>query len=222
MMPATADLPEYKFHRLEMDFSPPGEPAFWKAVPGLTIDNYLWLDNGYRPRVEVKVGYTRRFIYTFFRVFEKRVRIQYLEFQNPVWKDSCVEFFIDPFPEKERGYINIETNAAGAMLIAFGPNRDMRSPIPSQDLPGLEIATSVKGKLEGGHGADYWTLSYRLPLSLFEKYYGSAVTPGHRARANFYKCGDETNPPHFGAWNPVLVAEPDFHRPEFFGRVFFL
>ncbi len=222
MKPPGPNLPEYKIQRLGRDFSPPGEPALWQAVPALTIDNYLWLDNGYRPRVEVRVGYTGRFIYTSFQVFEKRVRIQYLEFQDPVWKDSCVEFFIDPFPEKEGGYINIETNAAGAMLIAFGPDRVTRVPIPREDLPGLEIATSVKGRIEGEHGADYWTLSYRLPLGLFEKYYGSMVTPGRRARANFYKCGDETDPPHFGAWNPVLVAEPDFHRPKFFGRVLFL
>jgi hypothetical protein len=203
MKPPGPNLAEYEIQPLERDFSPPGEPALWQAVPALTIDNYLWLDNGYQ-------------------VFEKRVRIQYLEFQDPVWKDSCVEFFIDPFPEKERGYINIETNAAGAMLIAFGPDRETRTPIPREDLPGLEIATSVQGRIEGEHGADYWTLSYRLPLGLFEKYYGSVVTPGRQARANFYKCGDEIDPPHFGAWNPVLVAEPDFHRPEFFGRVLFL
>jgi hypothetical protein len=222
MKPTRPNLPEYQIQRLDRDLSPPGEPALWQGVPVLAIDNYLWLDNGYRPRVEVKVGYTLRFIYASFQVFEKRVRVQYVEFQDPVWKDSCVEFFIDPFPEKELGYINIEANAAGAMLIAFGPDRDNRTPIPREDVPGFEIATSIKGRIEGEHGANDWTLCYRLPLALFEKYYGTEVTPGRRARANFYKCGDETDPPHFGAWNPVLVEEPDFHRPEFFGRLLFL
>ncbi len=222
MTSARPDLHEYQISRLPGDFSPPGGAGLWRAIPALTIENYLWLDNGYRPRVEVKVGYTGRFIYTSFLVFEKRVRIRYLDFQDPVWKDSCVEFFIDPFPEKERGYINIETNASGAMLIAFGPDRENRAPIPKEDLPGFEIAASIKGKIDGEHGADSWTLGYRLPLALFENYYGASVTPGRQARANFFKCGDETDPPHFGAWNPVLVASPDFHRPEFFGRVLFL
>jgi hypothetical protein len=44
---------------------------------------------------------------------------------------------------------------------------------------------------------------------------------GHVARANFYKCGDETETPHFGAWSPVQTPQPDFHRPEFFGRLVF-
>ncbi len=222
MKSARLNLPEHQISRLPEDFSPPGDASQWRTIPALTIDNYLWLDNGYRPRVEVKVGYTGRFIYTSFLVFEKRVRVQHLDFQDPVWKDSCVEFFIDPFPEKKCGYINIETNAAGALLIAFGPDRDTRVPIPKKDLPGFEIAASIKGRIDGEHGSDSWTLGYRLPLALFENYYGASVTPGCRARANFYKCGDETDPPHFGAWNPVPVAAPDFHRPEFFGRVVFL
>ena len=38
---------------------------------------------------------------------------------------------------------------------------------------------------------------------------------------NFYKCGDKQVEPHYLSWNPVLTDNPDFHRPEYFGKVIF-
>ena len=46
--------------------------------------------------------------------------------------------------------------------------------------------------------------------------YGSGLKPGVKLRGNFYNC-DESIHPHFGTWNPVVAAQPDFHRPECFG-----
>jgi len=215
------DLPEYRIARLERDFPVPGDPSFWSRIPALTIHHYLWLDNGYSPHVEVRLCYSARNLYVHFDVFEAKIRVRFTRFQDPVYKDSCVEMFIDPFPAMRLGYINVETNAAGAALVSIGPDRSRRTPIPQVDLEGFEVVSSVKGPISGYHGAEFWTLAYQLPLALFEKHYGSKIMPGHVARANFYKCGDETETPHFGAWSPVRTPQPDFHRPEFFGRLIF-
>ena len=48
--------------------------------------------------------------------------------------------------------------------------------------------------------------------------YGRRPGPGAAMRGNFYCC-DETLHPHFGSWNPIKAPEPDFHRPECFGRL---
>ncbi len=213
---------EYKIKRIHEDFSLPGESRFWEGIPAASVDHYLWLDNGYRPRVEARVCYSPNNLYVHFIAYEPRIRVKFTRFQDPVWKDSCVEFFVDPFPEKKVGYINIETNAVGAMLIHIGPDRKTRPPISAEDLKGLEIVTSVKEPVDGLHGADFWTLAYKIPLALFEKYYGDRIAPGRQARGNFYKCGDETEIPHYGAWSPVDSPKPDFHLPEFFGRLLFL
>jgi hypothetical protein len=42
-----------------------------------------------------------------------------------------------------------------------------------------------------------------------------------KASANFYKCGDETAVTHYVTWNPVKTNNPDYHQPEFFGKVEF-
>src|SRR4030042_5263739 len=166
------DLAEYRVARVRADFSVPGEPSFWSAIPALTINHYLWLDNGYKPHVEVRLSYSPQNLYVHFDVFEAKIRVRFTQFQDPVYKDSCVEFFVDPFPEKKVGYINFETNAVGAMLVAIGPDRSRRTPVTQTDLEGSEIVSSVKGTISGYHGAEFWSLAYKLPLPLFENNYG--------------------------------------------------
>ena len=39
--------------------------------------------------------------------------------------------------------------------------------------------------------------------------------------ANFYKCGDKLQTPHFLSWNPIDLEKPNFHCPEFFGMLRF-
>lgn len=214
--------PEYRVARVDEDFFVPGRASFWSTLPVATIDHYLWLDNDYRPRVEIRACYSRRYIYLSFKVFESRIRARFTRFQDPVYKDSCVELFINPFPEKAIGYVNLEANALGTLLIAVGPDRVRRKAITRQDIRGFRIIPSVRQPLEGALGKEFWTLEYQLPLRLFEKHYGEKIAPGHIAQANFYKCGDETERPHYGAWSPVISDRPDFHRPEFFGRFLFL
>jgi hypothetical protein len=212
---------EYRVRSIHEDFALPGESGFWEAIPAAKVDHYLWLKNGYEPRVEARACYSPSYLYVFFKAWEPKIRVKYTKFQDPVYKDSCVEFFIDPFPEKKAGYINIETNALGTMLIHFGQERGTRVPIPLEALAGFETKPSIKGPVDGPYGADFWTLAYRLPLSLFERYYGAKIAAGQVARGNFYKCGDETEYPHYGAWNPVLSPKPDFHLPAYFGRIIF-
>ncbi|MBC8179678.1 hypothetical protein H8E88_01015 [candidate division KSB1 bacterium] len=63
-----------------------------------------------------------------------------------------------------------------------------------------------------------WTVEYRLPFSVLEKYY-AIDQPGTNViwRANFYKCADETSHPHWLTWAKVDFPNPNFHLPEFFG-----
>jgi len=216
-----AGRPSYVIRPVAADFEPGDPQAPWSALTPLPVDRYLWLDNGYRPAVETRLGWTPDFLYVRFRVAEKRVRVRYTAFQDPVYKDSCVEFFVDAFPEKRLGYLNFETNAAGTLLAAFGPDRSRRRPLWPEELAGFETAASIRGPVDGEYGAEAWTLEYRIPLDLFRRIYGDDIRTGHRARANFYKCGDETEVPHYGAWSPVGTPAPDFHRPEFFGELVF-
>jgi hypothetical protein len=212
-MTVSAGRPSYTVRRVQ-DFGPDlPAPAPWGVIEPLRIDHYLWLDNGYRPRVEVQLGWSAKCLYVRFHVEEARPLVRFRKFQDPVYKDSCVEFFVDMFPEARLGYVNFEANAAGTLLAAFGPDREHRTPLWPEDLADHTVDV---GRTEAA-----WDLVHRLPLALFRKLYGRDIVPGLRAAANFYKCGDETAVPHYGAWSPVETARPDFHRPEFFGELVF-
>lgn len=213
--------PSYEIIRVGKDFDVASPPAAWRAIPALTLDHYLWMKNGYEPRVEVRLCASGRYLYVRFDVTEKRVRVRFTGFQDPVYKDSCVEFFVDMFPDLKLGYVNFEANAAGAFLAAFGPDRDTRRPFKKEDLRGFRCSASLKGPMDGDIAGGRWALAYRIPMDFFRRVYGRDVRPGRRAAGNFYKCGDETEFPHYGAWSPVGTPAPDFHRPEFFGTLTF-
>ncbi len=67
-----------------------------------------------------------------------------------------------------------------------------------------------------------WTVAYRIPLALLEKYC-RVISPAPEAawRVNFYKCGDNTSHPHWLTWAPVDYPKPNFHRPQSFGTLQF-
>lgn len=123
--------------------------------------------------------------------------------------DSCMEMFLCCFPEPGAGYLNVEMNAIGNAKCAFGPDRHNRRTLSEMGLPRPVVTATI--------GEDAWQVQCLVTEQLLEKLYNRPCNfaPGHEMRANFYKCGDETDTPHWATWAPV--GRLDFHAPEFFG-----
>ncbi len=194
----------------------------WRDVEPLFIDNYLWMENGYAPKVRVKIFHTGRTIYLSYHVPEKSVTIRHTTYGSPVYKDSCVEFFLNPFPDRSDRYFNMEFNALGIMLIGIGRDGDdsRRYYLREDEVEGLTSVSTITRPVVGLHGADHWKLFVRIPKVVFERQYGLPFIGG-KALANFYKCGDETEQEHYGAWNRVINPTPNFHLPQWFGELQF-
>ena len=118
-----------------------------------------------------------------------------------------MEFFFIPNTEDEN-YINIEATAGAVPLCYIGKEREGRKSIKP-----IEEGLEFKSLIEFGRG---WRLYVFIPYSFIRSRYSSVST---EMRANFYKCGDETEIEHYNTWNKVETPEPDYHRPEFFGKV---
>ncbi len=198
------------------------KPELWADVTPLFIDTYMWMHNGYEPRVTVRVFHTDKFIYLYYHVPEDRITIRHTLFGSDVFKDSCVEFFINPFPEASAEYVNMEFNALGVMLIGVGKDGDdsKRYYFTEKELEGFEIVASVKNPVIGYHGSACWKLYVRVPKSFFERRYGREFTDKETI-ANFNKCGDETEVEHYGSWNEIASPTPNFHLPQYFGTLIF-
>lgn len=190
-----------------------GKEINWNVIPVARIDTYQWLD-GYTPEATAQLVYVEGegFI-LHMTCAEKEPLRRYRQYNEPVYTDSCLEFFCDWLGDGR--YVNMEMNALGTLLSCIGPDRHDRTPIA--DLSDGEFFP-VKGEVSDG----IWSVTAEIPLSLLCKILGVDSLPfghGYTFRGNFYKCGDETAIPHYGMWHPVGTKKADFHRPEFFGEL---
>ncbi|HHW32475.1 MAG TPA: hypothetical protein GXX20_12540 [Clostridiaceae bacterium] len=187
------------------------------SVPKAHVDCYPWSDV-YTPEVYAQVFYTESRLCVFFKAYEPKITATYLNTNDPVYKDSCVEFFFNPYPEKDKRYINLEMNPFGTFLIMIGEERNNRPFITDIDPKIFQIKTSVTPETLDKYNGKYWTVQYSIPFTFIEKYYGKIeFKSGYRMEANLYKCGDCSHQEHYGCWNPILIEKPDFHRPDYFG-----
>jgi hypothetical protein len=144
---------------------------------------------------------------------EANPKATYTNPDDPVYKDSCLEAFIDFCPDKDGpGYVNFEMNANGAMLCAIGPNRAKRRFLK-------DISLAVPHPVALVTDA-FWQVELTIPLDLIIHLYGPIdFVPGTRLRGNFYKCGDQTGHVEYGVWSKIGLERPDYHAPQFFGEL---
>ena len=182
-------------------------------APIVEIANNTW-NYPYAPRMTAKMTYiTDKGIVVRLECFEKEPFTRYTKPYDPVYTDSCMECFFNLCPEKIKDYINLETNSNGAYIFSFGPGRgDVRTHFG----PKLGITPEVKiTKTDAS-----WIADIVIGNDALCAVYGDfEVKSGHTFIANFYKCGQDGDNPHFITWNKVETPKPDFHRPEFFGTV---
>lgn len=185
----------------------------WDEVPKAEITSYVW-DDAYTPEAFAQLAYVKgdRFVIRM-QCRESAPIARYKNYNDPVYTDSCLEFFADWANAGK--YVNMEMNSLGTLLSCCGPDRHDRTPV--RDLLGGRIF-----KVTPSREGDFWCVTGEIPVAAICEIYGCGpeiFRPGYSFRANFYKCGDKTETVHYGSWNPIGTEKPDFHRPEFFGKL---
>ena len=202
VFPAAASLPSLTGRV----FAPDDEP--FCRLPFAAIDRYAW-GGAYRPEARAYLAWDATGLQALLCADEPSVSARVTNFGGPVWTDSCLEFFFSPFADDPR-YVNIEVNAAGAALIGIGPDREHRRVLEACPR-GMDIRASE-------HRGRWWAVAYTIPFLWLEALLGRPVNRGADFRGNFYCC-DESIHPHFGSWSAIKAPQPDFHRPECFGKL---
>lgn len=196
----------------------------WKNAQPVNITNYMGKMPGFKPEAQAKMMYDDENIYVIFHVKDRYVRCITDEINGPVWEDGAVEFFFAPDPGHPLLYFNLETNCGGTALMHYNlvPRKESR-PLSKEEIQKIEIAHTLPQIIDPEMKEPVtWTLEYRIPLSILDKY--SKVTrPGKGVewKANFYKIAENSSNPHYITWSLVENDQPDFHKPEFFGRLIF-
>jgi len=177
------------------------------------VDHVCWPGEfPYAPVVNARLAHTADAILVRFDVTEKNVKAVATENNGNVWEDSCVEFFVK-VPGSEN-YFNFETNCIGVGLAAKRRSRSDCDHFDDATMARIERRSSLPLQIIDTKGDCTWSLELKVPFDLL----GCEDVP-EELFANLYKCGDKTEEAHFLSWNPVLTEKPDFHRPEYFGKL---
>jgi len=220
--------PEYLVRRAQspMDMSCDWNATPWSGTETLEIAHFRPESSDHRPLTRARVLYDDAGIHGLFRVEDRFVLCKRTEYLDPVWKDSCVEFFVQP--KRDGGYFNFEFNCGGALLCSHivNPERVLGGFKEFTRLPPaigqtIQTASSLPRKIDPETSEPtVWFLRFFVPVPVFEHYLGNLGDfSGQSWRANFYKCADESSHPHWAAWSPV--DELNFHLPRCFGTIRF-
>jgi hypothetical protein len=190
------------------------------------VENFRPESSLHRPETLVQLLYSQQGIHGRFRVRDRYVLCRRMGYFTDVWKDSCVEFFVQP--GGANGYFNFEFNCGGSFLCSYivDPRRveggfKQFTRIPWSQAQVVRVKSSLPARIEPEIQSPLdWELEFFIPFSLLTAYAPSAGHPaGETWRGNFHKCAEDNSHPHWATWAPV--DELNFHLPRCFGQLEF-
>lgn len=200
------------------------DPA-WADAGVLQASHFRPESSAHRPTTQARLVYSATGLHGIFRVRDQFVRAVRTEYQDPVWKDSCVEFFVQP--KENSGYFNFEMNCGGALLCTYitDPTRLPGGALSKFVRVPPELGETVKIRSTLPRRVDpeiveptQWELAFSIPFAVLEAFVGPLGTvSGQCWRGNFFKCAEDNSHPHWASWSPV--DEFNFHLPRCFGRL---
>jgi hypothetical protein len=181
------------------------------------IDNINWpLEFSYCPDSKFIIARSESALYIKFQIKETNIRSLYTNDQEAVWEDSCVEFFCKK--QQSDTYMNFEFNCIGTCVATTRKGRDIDVvPFSEDQLKQIErFSPLYKQPFPEKEGINDWELTIKIPFEILG--INSNELPDI-LQGNFYKCADGTSTSHYVSWNPISTKTPDFHCPEFFGKL---
>ena len=180
-----------------------------------SISSTPWAAYNYLPDVSFAVSHCNDAIILTYSVSENYTQARFHAINDPVYNDSCVEFFISfnmPY------YYNLEFNCLGIAMIGYGKNRSMRDLLQEDIIRTVRSYPTLKPGFD--EGPRQWQLTVMIAVDVF-CYDNISSLEGMQAHANFYKCGEQLPQRHYCAWNAIDSPKPNFHLPEYFGSIVF-
>ncbi|MGL1936304.1 MAG: carbohydrate-binding family 9-like protein [Fibrobacterales bacterium] len=204
------------YHKTPLDTLDPNYSAITQTPP----HTLSCIQGGIAPTlVQFQIAIIDHTLSILFTVREDETRITYVNDNEPVYEDSCVELFLQDLADPSI-YHNFESTAAGTLLSQTGPNRFQRLYKASSLLKTIVRSGTLippEGNLMSvsNEPMSEWELLLQIPGVLF------GLPPDRSLKeyplhGNVYKCGDKLTHPHWISFFPIECSKPDFHRPEFF------
>lgn len=193
----------------------------WLTVKALNINQYPWYQAGAKQDSQVKLCANEDNLFIQIIAQDKYSFAKQTVLNNMlICEDSCVEFFFSPSGILGSSYVNLEVNCCGTLHLAYGAGRENRQFISLEAANLIQCNSSILSpvKVESENDSQ-WIVEITLPFAAIEQLTGEPVNNKHWY-GNFYRCGGRTEP-QYAVWHDIAVAEPDYHRPAYFGELAF-
>ena len=171
----------------------------------------------YKPISQFKLARSSKSLFIYFKTIEQSIRALYSTDQESVWEDSCVEFFCKS--PKHDYYFNFEFNCIGTCLATKRKGRDIDvQTLSTSKMNSIKRFASLGNKtFDEKTGNFEWKLTVEIPFEVMDI---QTENLPERLLANFYKCADGTDVPHYLSWSQIQSKFPDFHQPDYFGELY--
>lgn len=181
-----------------------------------SIDVINWEEYPYKPVVAFDIARSEKNLYIRYFVRGNSLKAFYEMDGSPVYTDSCVEFFMKQVDDTE--YYNFEFNCIGTCDASRRQSRDLKVSLSAAEYASIRRYSSLEHiSFPEKRGVHSWELVVSIPFTVMGL--DPDNLPG-KIMGNFYKCADNTENPHFVSWNPINLAKPNFHCPDFFGEIY--
>ena len=192
-----------------------------EAMEGVAERDYVseinWKEFSHKPIVAFDVARGDKHLFISFFVRGSYIRAVNNEYNSHVYQDSCVEFFAKIPGDSE--YYNFEFNCIGTALSSKRKSRTESNHYSNEQMARIKTWSSLGNEpFEEKEGIHSWQVVVAIPFDMMGV---DSNNMPEMINANFYKCGDKTSIPHYVSWNKIETENPNFHRPEFFGELYF-
>jgi Carbohydrate family 9 binding domain-like len=215
-------LPNYSVNTVKEKFTIDGKLSekAWQRAASIQL-LFPWdVQTGAKQRTIVKLLRDQTYLYVAYECEDADLTAQFLNRDDPVYKDDCVEIFIKP-SEKTDSYIGLEMNARGVLFDYFYPFPGKNE--HGFNLDGVLLKTTLHGTLNQSDDKDQgWSLELAIPWQSLSKL-AERMPPiaGEEWRVQINRW-DGTEPNRrLSMWCHSGMKRPSPHNPERFGLLKF-
>jgi hypothetical protein len=210
---------------------PPGTAYVPRAAAPLTIDGVAaepaWATAATSPelvtaegspepvgKATAKLSWDDQFLYAFIAVTDTDVVSEYKKHDDPLWKQDCVELFIDADGNR-RGYVELQVNPNNATFDSWFQSTRAQPGDPTWDA-GMQTAVKLRGTSASGDTDQGWDAEIAIPWAAVrgrDEAMAVRLPPavGDRWRLNLVRVDVRTGDKgqSSSSWNRITSA--DYH-----------
>jgi hypothetical protein len=198
------------------------DDAVWATASRPIALQFLWdSQTGAKQKTAARLLWDANALYIGFDLEDADVTAQFLQRDDPTYRDDAAEIFINPDPKQEALYYGFEMNARGVLYDYL--NYNSRTLFKRFDATGVTIATDVRGTLNEPKDVDKgWSLEVAIPWVNFEELSRRPPVVGTVWKANVNRWDGVEPNRRMSIWSDPQNTTSWPHVPSRFGELVFV